>query len=104
MALTCKQNLNALVFFLLNEVNVRFHFMMGTIVLNRKLLSFVNHSTTLLIRKKAWRSPMWRAFKMEGAGIFTMQRFPRSTHTKEGKLQGAELASIFGDYNADGIL
>lgn len=29
---------------------------------------------------------------MEGAGIFTMQRFPRSTHTKEGKLQGAELA------------
>lgn len=44
---------------------------------------------------------MWRAFKMQGAGIFTMQR---STHTKEGKLQGAELASIFGDYNADGIL
>lgn len=41
---------------------------------------------------------------MEGAGILTMQRFPRSTHTKEGKLQGAELASIFSDYNADGIL
>lgn len=41
---------------------------------------------------------------MQGAGMFTMQRFPRSTHTKEGKLQGAELASISGDYNADGIL
>lgn len=41
---------------------------------------------------------------MEGAGILTMQRFPRSTNTKEGKLQGAELASIFSDYNADGIL
>lgn len=103
LALICKQNLNALVFFLLNEVNVRFHFMMGTIVLNRKLLSFVI-TTTLLIRKKAWRSPMWRAFRMEGAGIFTMQRFPRSAHTKEGTFQGAELASNSGDYNADGIL
>lgn len=41
---------------------------------------------------------------MEGAGILTMQRFPRSIHTKERKLQGTELASIFGNYNADGIL
>lgn len=43
-------------------------------------------------------------FPDEGAGIFTTQRFPRSTQTKAGKLQGAELASIFSNYNADGIL
>lgn len=82
LALICKQNLNALVFFLLNEVNVRFHLMMGTIVLNRKLLSFViNH---LVNKKKAWRSPIWRAFKMEGAGIFTMQNSQDQLILKKG--------------------
>lgn len=56
LALICKQNLNALVFFLQNEVNVRFHLTMGTIVLNRKLL-FCYNSTTLLIRKRLGDHP-----------------------------------------------
>lgn len=38
LALIYKQNLNALVFFLLSKVTVSFRLLMGTIVLNRQLL------------------------------------------------------------------
>lgn len=40
---------------------------------------------------------------MERAGIFTMQRFPRATHPKEGKLQGGRISHIVSNYN-HGIL
>lgn len=57
--------------------------LMGTIVLNRQVLSFVITLTILLLRKRLWRSHVGRAFKMEEAGMFMMHRCPRATHTRE---------------------
>lgn len=89
LALICKQNLNALVFFLQNEVNVRFHLMMGTIVLNRKLL-FCYNSTTLLIRKRLGDHPFGGLSRWKE--LVYLLRKDSQDRTKGGKLQGAELA------------
>lgn len=96
MALICKQNLNALVFFLLNEVNVSFHLIMGTIVLNRQLLSLVITLDHLAIKKKALEMTHLEGFQ-DGRSwyVFTTRRSPRATHRKNGKLRGGQVRPVF---------
>lgn len=96
LALICKQNLNALVFFLLNEVNVSFHLIMGTIVLNRQLLSLVITLDHLAIKKKALEMTHLEGFQ-DGRSwyVFTTRRSPRATHRKNGKLRGGQVRPVF---------
>lgn len=62
MALICKQNLNALMFFLLNEVNVSFH-LNGNNCTKQATTHFCYNSYHLATKKKALEITRWEGFQ-----------------------------------------
>lgn len=77
MTLVCKQNLNALVSFLLNEVNVIFH-LTGTIVLKQVNYCYTNSLDHLAMKKKALEITLLEGFQDGRSWCIYYARIPKS--------------------------
>lgn len=79
MALICKQNLNALMFFLLNEVNVSFH-LNGNNCTKQATSLFCYNSYQLAIKKKALEITRWEGCQDGGSCYIDDAEVPKSNY------------------------